>query len=102
MEQDDLIAEVRTARREISAECDHDLWKLYERYKALQESLRSSARDKLQPPPPEPVTALCTPAVPQRGQDGGEARHDLVCYPHLGLFVPALVTPIELSAEDSP
>ena len=65
MDQDALIAEVRAARHEISAECDHDLWKLYERYQALQQRLRASGRHDLQSSPPEPATVPFSPSIPQ-------------------------------------
>ena len=42
MEQDALIEEVRDARRQISAECDGDIWKLFSHYTVMQDNLRQS------------------------------------------------------------
>jgi hypothetical protein len=44
MKEDPLIEEVREARQEISQECGHDIWKLYERYDVLQKDFKTSGR----------------------------------------------------------
>ena len=44
MERDALLEEVREARREISAECGHDIWKLFDHYVAMQNELRESGK----------------------------------------------------------
>ncbi|MCX7044687.1 MAG: hypothetical protein NTX50_04260 [Candidatus Sumerlaeota bacterium] len=40
MEQDALIEDVRDARRQISAECSGDIWKLFSHYTAIQNKMR--------------------------------------------------------------
>lgn len=44
MRRDPLIDEVRRARLAISKECGHDLWKLYARYKAMQERMKAEGK----------------------------------------------------------
>lgn len=41
-----LVDEVRNARREISRECGHDLWKLYGRYENVQRQMKAEGKGK--------------------------------------------------------
>ena len=65
MDEDALIAKVREARHEISEECGHDIWILYERYQALQRELQDSGRHSILPAPSAPSsTAAGSPTTP--------------------------------------
>lgn len=44
MKPDPLIQDVREARREISHECGHDLWRLYARYEEMQRQLKAEGK----------------------------------------------------------
>ena len=54
MTTDPLIQDVRSARHEISEECDHDIWKLYERYDTLQREMKAKGTHRFVDAPPQP------------------------------------------------
>ena len=52
MQRDPLVDDVREARREISRECDHDIWKLYARYEGVQKQLKTEGTRRFVSQPP--------------------------------------------------
>jgi len=52
MKQDPLVEEVREARKEISRECGHDIWKLYARYEAVQKEMKAKGERQFISQPP--------------------------------------------------
>ncbi len=52
MKLDPLVDEVREARREISRECGHDIWKLYARYERVQTQMKAEGERRFISQPP--------------------------------------------------
>ena len=52
MKQDQLVEEVRSARQDISRECEHDIWKLYARYAVVQTQMKTEGKRRFISQPP--------------------------------------------------
>lgn len=68
MRPDPLIDDVRRARREISRECEHDIWKLYARYEAMQRRMKSEGTRRFVSEPPVPSTPQTPETDPTAGK----------------------------------